>query len=169
MFGAALLAIVATSHANAKSAGPAALADVLSCRAISQADARLACYDQSVASLESAADRKDVMVMDRQDIQKARRSLFGLSIPNLPFMGTRDEQKDDEDRELVTTAQTVTRDREGQWIITLPDGAVWQQTDQHDVFKSPHAGSKITIKRAALGSFFLSVDGQIGFRARRIS
>ena len=42
--------------------------DVLQCRAITDAQARLACYDRSVGALAQAQQRKDVFVADKEAI-----------------------------------------------------------------------------------------------------
>ena len=49
----------------------------------------------------------------------------------------------------------------------MQDGAVWRQIDDEFLSRAPHAGSAIVIRRAMLGSYMLSVDGQPGVRAHR--
>ena len=51
--------------------------------------------------------------------------------------------------------------------MVLEDGAVWRQIDGESPFNAPHAGSTVKIRRAALGSFFLNIDGQTAIRAQR--
>jgi hypothetical protein len=55
----------------------------------------------------------------------------------------------------------------GRWIIRLPDGAVWVQTDDTVLVRDPKPGAKVSIKRGAIGGYFLSVDGQRSMRAKR--
>ena len=55
----------------------------------------------------------------------------------------------------------------GRWIIRLPDGAVWVQTDETILVRDPKPGAKVSIKRGAMGGYFLSVDGQRSMRAKR--
>jgi hypothetical protein len=44
---------------------------------------------------------------------------------------------------------------------------VWRQIDDEFLSRSPHPGSAIVIRKAMLGSYMLSVDGQPGVRAHR--
>jgi hypothetical protein len=57
--------------------------------------------------------------------------------------------------------------RDGKWVLTLDNGAVWRQTDTESLLREPRPGSRVVIKAAALGSYLMSVDGQRSFRARR--
>ena len=52
-------------------------------------------------------------------------------------------------------------------VMVLEDGAVWRQIDAESPFNAPRAGSSVKIRRAALGSFFLNIDGQTAIRAQR--
>ena len=59
------------------------------------------------------------------------------------------------------------QDADGKWIFRLENGAVWRQIDDYALYKDPRPGAKITIERALLGSYKLSVDGQPGLRVHR--
>ena len=52
--------------------------------------------------------------------------------------------------------------------MELEDGGVWAQTDNELIGHDPHRGSKVEIKKAAMGSFFMKIDGQRALRARRV-
>lgn len=145
--------------------------DVVSCRSITDNAQRLACYDQSVASLQDAAAKHDIVVVDREQVRETRRSLFGFTLPSFGIFGGGDKagkQADDQDdiKEITATVRGARQDGQGNWIVTLDDGAVWHQMDGVLAF-DPKAGSQVTIKRAALGSYFLKVGKQPGVKARR--
>jgi len=164
---AAMLVAPARSQAQRTSpaAQPAQLQRLIACRAIPDTQRRLDCFDRETAALAQAVQRRDVVMIDRQRARAAQRQLFGFSVPDFGglFGGTGDEVKEIE--ALVASADF---NRDGGWTIRLKDGSVWTQTDDTVVPLKPKAGEKVVIRRAALGSFFMRVGRQPGFRAKRI-
>src|SRR5688500_9182827 len=73
------------------------IGDVLRCRSVTDTVARLACFDRSAAALGSAQSKGELVTLDRQEVRKTRRSLFGLALPNLRILG--DEDKSEEGSE----------------------------------------------------------------------
>ncbi|HYW16679.1 MAG TPA: hypothetical protein VE891_11090 [Allosphingosinicella sp.] len=163
------LAALASGPAMAKpklkdAQGNALLQALSACRGVADEKARLDCYDQAGARLAEAVDRKDLVVMDRQEIRETRRSLFGFSVPNIPLF--RGESGGD-DGKLETVVAGASRLEGGKWQIRLEDGAVWQTTETRLNFSDPRPGQKIVIQRGTLGNYFLRIDGQRGIRGRR--
>jgi hypothetical protein len=151
---------------------PAALQNVLQCRAIADEKARLACYDSSVGQLETARTSGAVVVVDREEVRKARRGLFGFHLPSLGLFGHGDKADGgddvDEIKEINGVVRSAVKNADGGWIITLEDGARWEQTAAMTFGRRPRAGSKVTIKRGVLGSFKMSIDDSPAVKARRI-
>jgi len=156
-------------------AGPAALATeaparapavqtVLECRKIEDGAQRLACYDKAVGAMAKADETGDLVTVDRQQRTTLRRQAFGFNLPSLSMFDK--GQKLEENDRLTAKAAKVSRNRDGQWVITLEDGAIWVQTDDASLYPAPHAGSAIAIRRGTLGSFFMTIDGQ-QVRAKR--
>ncbi|MFM6853543.1 MAG: hypothetical protein ACKOUM_05620 [Sphingopyxis sp.] len=56
----------------------AVLQHVFDCRTVADNAARLACFDQQVAALETAEGSRDIRIMDREQVRAARRGLFGF-------------------------------------------------------------------------------------------
>lgn len=143
------------------------LTRVVDCRKIASGDERLACYDREVAAMETAEARKDVVVVDRDQLRKTRRSLFGLSLPNLSVFGD-----DNDDEEGVTridsTIKRLSQTPYGKWVFTLEDGAQWEQIDSRDLPIPPKVGHNIKIRKAALGSYLANVKDQIAIRVKRM-
>ena len=54
------------------------------------------------------------------------------------------------------------------WTIKLADGSTWQQTDGTPVALPPRRGDKVVVKRGAMGSYFVRLGSQPGFKAKRI-
>jgi hypothetical protein len=142
---------------------------LIRCRAIAEAAARLQCFDTAAAALEAAAARRDVVVVDRAQVREGRRRLFGLSLPRIPIFGGGDDEQNEADRvDMVEgVVASASQDSLGRWVIVLRDGAVWTQADQHPLALRPRPGQPIVIRRGALGSFMMRVNGQPGLRATR--
>ena len=140
------------------------------CRTIAEAAARLQCFDTATANLEAAAARRDIVVVDRAQVREGRRRLFGLSLPRIPIFGDNDDDEADQDR--VTTVEGVVagagQNANGQWVITLRDGAVWSQVDGNTLAMEPRPGQPVVINRGVMGSFMMRVNNQPGLRARRV-
>lgn len=140
------------------------LVEVARCRQIQNPAERLACFDASVAVLDGAEKRHDLVVVDRQQVRQARKSLFGISISNLPIFGGAP------DIDYVDTSLTDAQvDAAGRWTLRMADGARWVQTDDNVIARRPKPNDKVHIKRAALGSFQLSVGDQPAVKARRVN
>lgn len=168
LIGFAILGVTAAGPASAqempKTATPKLFENVVNCRAIQDSAARLACYDQGVAALETAQKSNELYVADKAAMKEARRGLFGFSLPSLKIFG--DEDLGDLD-ELETTVAGVSTGQRG-LVFTLPDGARWAQTDKRYMDK-PKVGAKIRIEKAMLGSYMASINGKPGFRVERIN
>ena len=90
--GAAFGTPAAAQQSNADR--PDLLADLQSCRAIDDSARRLACFDRAAASLLAARDSGDVRVVDREEVQETRRSLFGFTLPKLIASATASRSTD---------------------------------------------------------------------------
>lgn len=148
--------------------GPAPLDALQKCRTITDDAQRLACFDLAAAALTASVQKKEVVVLDREEARKTRRSLFGFSLPKLKLFGNEDD--DPEERELLEIDSTVRSVRNlgyDKISFTLEDGAVWQTTEP--VRRMPKSGSKVHIKRASLGSYFIRFDEGRTVKGMRIN
>jgi hypothetical protein len=153
---------------------PAALEAMLRCRTIADEHARLECFDREVAAFEAAAAARDVVIIDRKQVRETKRSLFGLRLPRLAIFGgggggggDHADRDDEELDQLEGVVASATQTADNRWVIRLQDGATWRQIDDQILGRRPRAGSKVLIKRAAMGSYMMRLDGQPGVRARR--
>jgi hypothetical protein len=166
LLGLPALAAASTAHA-APPQLPPAFKQVVDCRSIADQAQRLACYDARVAELEAAASRSDVVIVDRNQIRQTKRTLFGLPLPNLAIFGDSDGDGDGVSR-LETTIRSVRQTGDGKWMLTLQEGGTWVQTDSRELIADPEAGAKVTVRRAALGSYLANVAGQPAIRVKRL-
>jgi hypothetical protein len=165
----ALVAAVLTLTAGGAQAATdraAVFQAVVDCRAIADSNARLACYDAAAARLQEAEAKGDVVVLDREQRQQARREAFGFTMPSFDLF-SRGEPADKLDRVTFKVVR-ATQANDGSWTMELDSGAVWRQTDQEGLSRRPKPGSSVEIRNAALGSYFMNVDGQRAIRVKRV-
>jgi hypothetical protein len=144
---------------------PEVFTRLIECRALSDAGARLACYDARTGQLQAAQEKHDIVVIDRAAMQDAKKGLFGLSLPQLKLFGSGGEN---DIAQLDGTVEAASQYDYGRWRLTLSDGSVWDQIDTEVFVIDPRKGNKVEIKRASMGGFKASVNGQPTVRVRRI-
>lgn len=145
---------------------------LLQCRTIVDSAQRLACFDRQVAAMDAAAQRDEVVVLDKTELKKTRKTLFGFAFPKLPFLGGGDDEDDRKEEEGFSHIEAkITSVRSlgyGKWTIGLDDGAVWTTTEAL-TGRDPKAGIPIEIRRGAMGSFIGKVEGGRAVRMKRVS
>ena len=146
---------------------PEVLNQLTACRQVTPDAERLACYDRQVAALEAAEASREIAVVDRQQIRRTRRSLFGLTLPDLGiFGGDRDEGDDGAGvNEITSTVLAVGTGADGRMVYRLQDNSVWVQTEGRAGY--PRAGEAVRIRRGPLGSFIANVGDRPGIRVVR--
>jgi len=138
------------------------------CRQIQEPMQRLACYDDAAGALVKATASGEVSVVDRTEVRRARRSLFGFSMPRLPFFSG-DTTANEVQNKLESTVTSVRPLANGYYRITIAEnGATWETSETNVSFDPPRLGQKIEILRGPLGSYFLRINGQVGVRGRRV-
>lgn len=141
--------------------------ELAACRTITADPERLACFDRTAAALVTARADKQLVVIDREDVKKTKRSLFGFSLPKINlFGGGKDEDDVPEIREIDATIKAVRSIPNGLFVVTLEDGGQWQFTETMTF--PPRAGDPIHIKRGGLGAYFGSVKGRVGVKIKRV-
>lgn len=138
---------------------------IAECRAIASDTARLACYDQAVGAVQSAQTAGEIVVLDRAAVEESRRRAFGFDVNILnPFNRAEGPQ---ELSEIDAKLTSVRRVGAGKVLFTLEDGSTWLQIDDETPYFRERAGIPVRIRRAALGSYLLSVDGARSVRVKR--
>ena len=169
----ALAVLAVTMAAQAAPKPPASLNDrragaleaLSACRAVSDPAARLACFDSAAGRLDEAEKTGEIVVVDRKQAGEVRRQAFGFALPSLALF---DKAEGTETLDRVESVLKEARQgADGKWILKLENGAVWRQTDADGPARRPRPGMTVSVRSASMGSFLISVDGQVGFRGRR--
>ncbi|HEY0112545.1 MAG TPA: hypothetical protein VGB59_05265 [Allosphingosinicella sp.] len=145
---------------------PTEVQAVLACQAEQSEQRRLACYDAAADKLASATRTGAIVVLDKEELRKTRRSFFGFSLPSVSLF--RGDAPGDEPNQLEAKVQSAQVADYGHWRVVLDNGAVWQTTEVERRLPLPKPGQSVTIRKAALGSYMLSVNGRRGIRAMRV-
>jgi hypothetical protein len=163
--------------ANAAKAGPSLLIDRLADCLNQSADAqRLACFDRTAGALIEARRKKDIVVLDRIQVRKAKSSLFGFSLPSIKLFGGGDDEQIKQlvgrmANSIMLPSGLIRFELEdvslGGAVATAGDSkSVWETSEQ--VMLPPRRGDTVTIKSGALGSYVATAPGRRSARVRRI-
>lgn len=145
--------------------GEALIRSLQTCRGVADSAARLTCFDQAAARLLTAEQTGEVVVVDRAQARAARRQAFGFSLPSLDVF-KKGEPEAELDRVELTLAR-ASKGPDGKWVMRTTEGQVWRQTDGKTLTRAPEAGQTAEVRNAAMGSFFMNIDGQRAIRVRR--
>ena len=165
--GLAALAAASTlsTQATPPQERPETLARLMACRGIAENTARLACFDTAAGALDSAERQGDLVVIDRAGVAETRRQLFGFEMPSLPrLFGPEGAVELESIDSTLASASSV---GEGRWIFRLADGSEWRQIDSERVRFRNSPGQPVRVRKGALSSFLLTVDGSRAVRVRR--
>jgi hypothetical protein len=162
----AIIALALAAPAAAADEPPAAIKALAACRAITDSAQRLACYDREAGALVQSVESKETVVLDKQAVRNTKRSLFGFSLPKLPFFGNDKDEKQDEFTQIEEPIKTIRSIGYGRFRFTLGDGATWETTEGINAFPKP--GQKVVIKKGLMGSYFIRFEGNRSVKGIRV-
>jgi hypothetical protein len=152
------------------------LAGVLACRAITDATARLSCFDRESAGLEAKVAAAAVPVAVVPAPVAAQRpppppldpkKEFGLPEKTVATQevaaGTRAADTSAIDAHVLGFAQGA----DGRGVFTLDNGQIWRQVNSTGEMLIRN-GDPVTISRAALGSYWLQAKSGRGCKVSRL-
>jgi len=169
-----LIALIASGVSSAAvgqdsvQARPERLTALMACRSQTDPTQRLACFDAAAASLDQAERQGEVIVVDRQQVTEARRQLFGFDLPSMPSLFERGERAPALNA-VETTLTRATPVGNGLWVFTLGDGSVWRQVNMEATRFSERPGQPVRVRRAAVGSYLLTIGSGRAVRVRRVN
>lgn len=147
--------------------GPDPVETLTRCRSVADPAARLACFDSAAAAVETAREKKEIVVLDRAEVKKTRRSLFGFTLPRIKFLEGDGDDEAQELKELTGKAVSVAQVDRDHYVVTLDDGSRWQTIEPARF--APRTGASVRIKRAAMGSFMATFNEGRSIRVKRVS
>jgi hypothetical protein len=157
-----------------------ALAEVAKCADIAAAQERLACYDKASATAKTALAATPVQqaAVETEEEEGGVLRWFGLA-ERKPVTKAEDFGKPpvimEGPREVTEISSTVVefaKNIHGRSLFILENGQVWKQVDGDDFdVRAPRKDEvmKVSIEKAIMGSYSLTIDGQTGLvKVRRV-
>jgi hypothetical protein len=173
-FLAALLALGAAPFlGGASEAQETQIDKVYACSSVTDAAARLVCFDAAVAAMKQAQASGDVSVVSRAQIQQAEKDSYGFgaaaqaSAVTSAVTGSSATTAPELDVVKVTIT-TATKRPNGTYRFTLDNGQVWEQTDTVALGTLPRGMIEAEIRKASLGTFMLRPGNRSAVRVKRI-
>ncbi len=141
------------------------------CRTLTDPTARLACYDKAVDALTASTASGETVVVERDQVRKARKGLFGFTLPKIGFLTGRDDNAEDQaDASRLETTIVSSRElRYGKWQFVVEGGATWETVEASVAFDDPVPGAKVLIEKGSLGSYFAKVGKGRRVQAKRVN
>lgn len=141
------------------------LQKLIDCRAIPVDAERLACYETQTAKIDDAEAKRDLVIIDRDQVTKARKDGFGL--PSRPLVVGAPPALGEGVTDVTAKIRTAKLLTSKRWLFVLDDGARWYQAELKTI-RDPKPGQSVRIRKASLGGFLANIDGQPATRVRRI-
>lgn len=142
------------------------LAPLRSCQALTEDTERLSCYDTAVASMMAASSKGQIKIVDESEVRRTRRGLFGFSLPDLGWLGGGDDAPDMD--MLETSIVSVRYSSKDAFVFKTKEGAAWQVSNAPSRLRQVRAGDPVILKKAAMGSYYIRIGGQVGVKGRRV-
>ena len=139
------------------------------CTAITDDAERLACFDREVGALGGATADGAVRVVETDDIKKARKKLFGYSLPNVGLFASDGEEDEEASKRLTSTVTKVRQVSSKEWHFWIKEGnAKWRVKSTSVRFRAPKVGDEVEFKPATMGTYWIRLNGRKGARGNRI-
>ena len=154
LLSTACLALLTAGHVALRAQPTDALeVEVLRCSAVESPDARLACFDRAVQPFVAT------------DVTTDGAAEAATEEPDFGAEQLRNEEDADD---LTTRLAGPFTGWDGDTVFRLENGQLWQQIDSSYLYSRAES-PRVTIRRAAFGSYLLQVEG-IGrtVRVRRL-
>ncbi|MCB2067799.1 MAG: hypothetical protein KDE15_14300 [Erythrobacter sp.] len=143
------------------------------CAQIDDATARLACYDNNI---RAAGGNPRNSVPGQMAVPNGGTGAPIAAQGGAAGFGAEDIRTPDRFQtpagqvdELTARVAAVAQQQPGIYLVTLEDGAQWLFTDSVSFsFRPPRVGDRVSIDRASLGSFLMTVGQQPSVRVRRV-
>lgn len=171
---AGLIGLVAPLYAAEPASPPSGLDPIYACKAITADADRLKCYDEATGRLRQAEITGALITLDRAAIDNVERDSFGLNIVSLPKLlrnrkeATPNAAPPQALSRIEAKVLSTTPGPDGKLSVRLDNGQIWRQIDGTHL-NIPRKGAQMAlIEKGVLGSYFMTLDSQPSFRAKRV-
>lgn len=167
---AAMASLCAMSSSSAIAQSPAretpgAVQALSRCLIIAAAAERLTCLEAATRALDTAIRDGVLVVVDQSLATEARRQSFGTNAaPVDVLLPVQSAQRVDAIETSLTRASQAS---DGHWTFFLADGSVWTQIGTDRVTFRNREGEPVRVRRAAMGSYLLTVGRSTAVRVTR--
>jgi len=158
---AALLILSASIFLTARpgAAGEPIAPELLACSQISRNSERLACYDQAIRHLQTGKEQLAVA--------PSAESAFGVRSSEAQSSQAPQPNEREELKSVTARVSNLIRDRYGITTIELDNGQVWRLSTATTNLQL-RVGDEVTVSRAALNSFLMSLPAGPAIRVKRV-
>lgn len=171
----ATLLLAGTTPAAAQVPDATVLSILRECARIEDPTSRLACYDNNIR-VGGATGQRPVVPGESGRVQGGGAVAgstgpggFGAESVRTPDRFRSSEERGAGASEVIARIVDVREREPGIYLVTVEGDAEWLFSQSVPrSFRPPRKGALVEIKRAALGSFLMVVDGQAGVRVRRV-
>jgi hypothetical protein len=140
------------------------------CAAIGDVPERVACYDRTIAGARAAIGEGRGAAVAAPSTTRAgfgRESMPSQDAPKAPKPAGTAQSED----EMESVSRVVSRSRPlqgGIYVVEFDDGTEWQFVEGVPLhFNPPREGEQVEIRRGALGSFRMLIEGEDPVRVKR--
>jgi len=128
------------------------IAALYACGAIQDSSAQLACFNQATADIRTALEQGRLVAISRNQVETMQRESFGFRLPSIANLVGQSEGAGPE--AIEATVQRIISGG-GRAVFVFEDGQRWEQVEDRSTY-NVRPGDRVTVRRAALGSFMLS-------------
>lgn len=162
---------------GAAAASTVSSAELVRCAAITGANERLACYDTlahrvmpaaapAASATSTAAPAASAATGAPTSASTAAAAKGGAASKEQEFGLTKHQETAPDQPDLINGVVTqLTGDRQGNLYVRLDNAQTWTFNAQDTLLR---VGDKVTIKRAALGSYLMILPDHHSYRAKRV-
>lgn len=145
------------------------MSKVYACADIKDGGQRLACFDAAVASLKKQDSGGDLSVISREQIRQAEVQAFGstASLSTVAAAAAGKPAVDQAPDQVTLKVKSITTSPDRRLKIVMENGQVWRQTDDLQVQRLGDGPWTAEIRKAALGSYLMNIDGKRAIRVKR--
>jgi hypothetical protein len=138
-----------------------------SCTSIADDKTRLSCYDEMNAKAkQEKSSAPEKLPTDPANKAESQVSQLEFGKETLPTKKQAEPASDEIDT-ISARVSGIAKRYGGLFSIELENGQVWMETSRTGGLP-PSIGDEVTVKRGALGGYFLSGKAGLGLRVRRL-